>query len=76
MNKMVYLIKEVVKILYRQHHVAKRKLIDWETKNESKHCKHCKNVLILTEKASQRAVLAAELAFKCANDKCKSHHKK
>ena len=39
-------------------------------------CKHCKNVLILAEKASQHAGLATELAFKCANDKCKLHHKK
>ena len=39
-------------------------------------CKHCKNVLILTEKASQPAGLATELAFKCINDKCKLHHNK
>ena len=37
-------------------------------------CKHCKNVLILTQKASQCAGL--ELAFQCTNDKCKSHHNK
>ena len=39
-------------------------------------CKYCKNILILTEKASQRAGLATELTFKCTNDKCKSHHNK
>ena len=39
-------------------------------------CKHCKNALILTEKASQRAGLATGLAFKCTNDKYKSHHNK
>ena len=39
-------------------------------------CKNCKNVLILIEKANQRAVLATELPFKCTNDKCKSHHDK
>ena len=38
--------------------------------------KHCKNALILTEKASRRAGLATELAFKCTNDKCKWHHNK
>ena len=66
MNNMVYLMKEVVKMIHGQHRVAKEVAI----------CKHCKNVLILTEKANQRAGLATELAFKCTNDKCKSHHNK
>ena len=89
---------------------SQRKLIDWQTKNESNGnedsdsgsegenlpvfdwiinikllnenfrevatCKHCKNVFILTEKASQPASLVTELAFKCTNDKCKLHHNK
>ena len=51
------------------------KLLD-ENLKELAICKHCKNVLILTEKASQCVGLATELAFKCTNDKCKLYHNK
>ena len=47
-----------------------------ENLEEEAICKHWKNVLILTEKANQRAALATKLGFKWANDKCNLHHNK